>query len=232
MQFQRNDKKRSAQPASGGRPAKDLQPTKTHPQRHCPGLLLATPAHAGKSTGRTLKQCAFRDHPRTCGEKPMRLTPPTCITGSPPRMRGKVQIPLPICPATGITPACAGKSLMRSNATGTLEDHPRVCGEKQTDRRAIPTTAGSPPRVRGKAPTGSRPDGGKGITPACAGKSPFTKNFYCTVRDHPRVCGEKCQVQFNHGFLLGSPPRVRGKGPVDRRTDEKPGITPACVGKS
>ena len=30
----------------------------------------------------------------------------------------------------GITPAYAGKSLMRSNATGTLEDHPRVCGEK------------------------------------------------------------------------------------------------------
>ena len=28
MQFQRNDKKRSAQPASEGRPAKDLQPTK------------------------------------------------------------------------------------------------------------------------------------------------------------------------------------------------------------
>ena len=31
-----DDKKRSAQPASEGRPAKDLQPTKKHPQRHCP----------------------------------------------------------------------------------------------------------------------------------------------------------------------------------------------------
>ena len=29
----------------------------------------------------------------------------------------------------------------------------------------------------------------------------------------------------------GSPPRMRGKGPVNRRTGKKPGITPACAGK-
>ena len=32
--------------------------------------------------------------------------------------------------AAGITPACAGKSLLPSENVLQVEDHPRVCGEK------------------------------------------------------------------------------------------------------
>ena len=51
-------------------------------------------------------------------------------------------------------------------------------------------------------------------------------------RDHPRVCGEKFDMLPLEIRQKGSPPRMRGKGPVNRRTGKKPGITPACAGKS
>ena len=51
-------------------------------------------------------------------------------------------------------------------------------------------------------------------------------------RDHPRVCGEKFDMLPLEIRQKGSPPRMRGKGPVNRRTGKKPGITPAYAGKS
>ena len=86
-----------------------------------------------------------------CGEKLAFSAVRVREMGSPPRMRGKgIEPSAPVLPV-GITPAYAGKSLMRSNATGTLEDHPRVCGEKKVMRGAKDKRMGSPPRMRGKA---------------------------------------------------------------------------------
>ena len=53
-----------------------------------------------------------RDHPRVCGEKAVAVVSSSFTLGSPPRVRGKgdngnVQIA-----QAGITPACAGKSMM------------------------------------------------------------------------------------------------------------------------
>ena len=71
-----------------------------------------------------------------------------------------------------------------------------------------------------------------GITPACAGKSERPAAQQRAGRDHPRVCGEKLTT-FDSGKLIpGSPPRVRGKVPSRRSNKAKPGITPACAGKS
>ena len=50
--------------------------------------------------------------------------------------------------------------------------------------------------------------------------------------DHPRVCREKLPY-LPSGFRgWGSPPRVRGKAPINRHQAEEHGITPACAGKS
>ena len=71
-----------------------------------------------------------------------------------------------------------------------------------------------------------------GITPACAGKSICTSSMRPCGRDHPRVCGEKA-VRFSHALrLVGSPPRVRGKGSLRPPPPLPQGITPACAGKS
>ena len=65
--------------------------------------------------------------------------------------------------------------------------------------------------MRGKANLGGPVSEPVRITPACAGKSiKCCKRIY-TSRDYPRVCGEKVREARLIAFLLGSPPRVRGK---------------------
>ena len=48
-----------------------------------------TPAYAGKSLENAVFHAEYRDHPRVCGEKGRADGPGICISGSPPRMRGK-----------------------------------------------------------------------------------------------------------------------------------------------
>ena len=69
------------------------------------------------------------------------------------------------------------------------------------------------------------------ITPACAGKSCPLPRRTVSVRDHPRVCGEKRPDWKNEVELVGSPPRVRGKDAIQRHPSCGFGITPACAGK-
>ena len=89
-----------------------------------------TPAYAGKS-GLPLKVCKYKeDHPRVCGEKIVFRFSYPCVTGSPPRMRGKVSSSVVSPVSMRITPAYAGKSLQVRSQARRLQDHPRVCGEK------------------------------------------------------------------------------------------------------
>ena len=129
-----------------------------------------TPACAGKSF--TSMKCfrAIQDHPRVCGEKTEIAYVVFLSEGSPPRVRGKAYRIKPHCVNARITPACAGKSKGCCGVGIPLEDHPRVCGEKQAEQDLIATRQGSPPRVRGKVPFPVLHGFGAGITPACAGK--------------------------------------------------------------
>ena len=51
---------------------------------------------------------------------------------------------------TGITPACAGKTIKRIQASVFAWDHPRVCGKNDPDWLILTRPMGSPPRVREK----------------------------------------------------------------------------------
>ena len=93
----------------------------------CVGI---TPACAGKSNARWQFRTSHRDHPRVCGEKFMLPWLNALELGSPPRVRGKVQMALV--------------------ALGRNKDHPRVCGEKFVELLQNGHHKGSPPRVRGK----------------------------------------------------------------------------------
>ena len=108
-------------------------------------------------------------------------------------------------------PAGAGKSGGCSVNIIHCGDHPRGCGEKTHDIAVGYQTEGSPPRVRGKEKPDSVSTPDVRITPAGAGKSRrgFKQLFHDW--DHPRGCGEKWSVSLSDNFLLGSPPRVRGK---------------------
>ena len=130
-----------------------------------------TPACAGKSCALLVELSMTSDHPRVCGEKQMCIFLQFCRRGSPPRVRGKAPCNPILAPATGITPACAGKRRTKRRCPALARDHPRVCGEKAHKTALSCFGTGSPPRVRGKGtpkPTGSPPTR---ITPACAGKS-------------------------------------------------------------
>ena len=89
-----------------------------------------TPAYAGKRRCPRFRPGKIRDHPRVCGEKSLQKPDITRSVGSPPRMRGKVDLSLKVVRVLGITPACAGKSCPFLRRTSPRRDHPRVCGEK------------------------------------------------------------------------------------------------------
>ena len=69
-----------------------------------------TPAYAGKSVSLSSQVCQGVDHPRVCGEKFPRPLLVLCLSGSPPRMRGKAPNGMRPLKPSGITPAYAGKS--------------------------------------------------------------------------------------------------------------------------
>ena len=150
-----------------------------------------TPAYAGKSRTGQNRTEAIRDHPRVCGEKMAIISLMACLTGSPPRMRGKATRRTGLLLSTGITPAYAGKSYTQLCLATTPRDHPRVCGEKHKLPLLDYSQLGSPPRMRGKDAGIRDATQWLRITPAYAGKSHTQTNQHSAWWDHPRVCGEK-----------------------------------------
>ena len=152
--------------------------------------------------------------------------------GSPPRVRGKGASGADATRWIRITPACAGKRAPACCRPPYRWDHPRVCGEKQRTLAVQDEPQGSPPRMRGKAFQLFFGLVSDGITPAYAGKSLLAADYHPTLRDHPRVCGEKTLYNGIRLVVLGSPPRMRGKVTFASGCSYAVGITPAYAGKS
>ena len=58
-------------------------------KRHRSGCIGITPACAGKRLSFLFNPARYRDHPRMCGEKRIRLHIGKFLVGSPPHVRGK-----------------------------------------------------------------------------------------------------------------------------------------------
>ena len=89
-------------------------------------------------------------------------------------MRGKACENLVSYSVARITPAYAGKSFSTRFKPCIPRDHPRLCGEKFMRLFPCLTRWGSPPPMRGKEKQEVDENRLKGITPAYAGKSPWT----------------------------------------------------------
>ena len=150
-----------------------------------------TPAYAGKRRKAVHGKKWERDHPRLCGEKKLCRSLLTCNPGSPPPMRGKGTATPTDDTYFRITPAYAGKSQCNNHDVIFKQDHPRLCGEKETIKVGQVTGTGSPPPMRGKVDLFSAGMRLIRITPAYAGKSHSLKPLLL--------------------FNLGSPPPMRGK---------------------
>ena len=135
-------------------------------------------------------------------------------------------------PQQRITPAHAGKSVIQRKLAKYRRNHPRVCGEKAGSAAGNALFRGSPPRMRGKVRPIKGRDSVTGITPAHAGKSEELRFGKYPYWDHPRACGEKQVRAAAQAAVVGSPPRMRGKGFPAKLEVQKRGITPAHAGKS
>ena len=105
-----------------------------------------------------------------------------------------------------------------------------MCGEQLQSYSSLPTSQGSPPRVRGTADELCGEKWPVGITPACAGNRIEGVEKLVVGWDHPRVCGEQFLVFWYSNHKIGSPPRVRGTAIARRGSGKSLGITPACAG--
>ena len=93
-------------------------------------------------------------------------------------MRGKEELFHQFLRYDRITPAYAGKRPHGGFFCKSLEDHPRLCGEKQNDKNAKANTTGSPPPMRGKGISNLQKEIQRRITPAYAGKSNLVPDFH------------------------------------------------------
>ena len=105
-------------------------------------------------------------------------------------------------------------------------------GEKSSKDSALVYRPGSPPRGRGKGKFDETKFINTGITPAWARKRHFCDSGFKGYGDHPRVGGEKADIDDDGLHYKGSPPRGRGKGAISQRNRPCPRITPAWAGKS
>ena len=87
------------------------------------------PACAGNTLPGAGRVQPHRDHPRVCGEHPWRGLSRFLVLGSSPRVRGTLCAAMISSCITGIIPACAGNTCLRSSCRLSSRDHPRVCGE-------------------------------------------------------------------------------------------------------
>ena len=173
--------------------------------------LRITPAYAGKRPVVAAVLNRGRDHPRLCGEKFVKSFKHVRTPGSPPPMRGKALMPESFVNQARITPAYAGKRIHHDRLNAVIRDHPRLCGEKPFPIPQHKSGAGSPPPMRGKVGDSCHGVAPCRITPAYAGKSDIVTFCEFVIKDHPRLCGEKCRMHFLPQCTAGSPPPMRGK---------------------
>ena len=69
--------------------------------------------------------------------------------------------------------------------------------------------------MRGKETAVRQRQSSMGITPAYAGKRSTLQPNSENIRDHPRVCGEKCAIVFSPFFGFGITPAYAGKSVSD-----------------
>ena len=154
------------------------------------------------------------------------------MQGSPPRMRERQQKNVPQRNNPRITPAYAGKTVVKLSHNPEKKDHPRVCGKDDYEKGYEIDEAGSPPRMRERLfsePFGRFP---VGITPAYAGKTLLFFAADGVAWDHPRVCGKDCLNYFPILGKQGSPPRMRERHAGGGMIMWHYRITPAYAGKT
>mgnify|MGYP001642089043 CR=1 FL=1 len=153
------------------------------------------------------------------------------LSGSSPRIRGKLAFSDDTAHWPGIIPANTGKIGREADPSVLAGDHPREYGENTNDSLHIQALHGSSPRIRGKSLGKVNSGTAAGIIPANTGKIKLMPAPGMIARDHPREYGEN-QLNPTPGISrAGSSPRIRGKSIPMLTQPPELGIIPANTGK-
>ena len=129
------------------------------------------PAYAGNTPSRPHISAQSRDHPRICGEHCEYAHKWGVRKGSSPHMRGTLDVITQIFLAKGIIPAYAGNTVRSAIHAFYPRDHPRICGEHNSEGYQRSRRQGSSPHMRGTHDRQTHPLTGLGIIPAYAGNT-------------------------------------------------------------
>ena len=113
-----------------------------------------------------------------------------------------------------------------------VEDHPRMRGEEYLERNHMSQKQGSPPRMRGRENVfQALPSHDGGSPPAYAGEEhSIPSKGWMSDGITPAYAGKRGGKLARPVVRLGSPPRMRGRGPCGRLVRQSAGITPAYAG--
>ena len=190
------------------------------------------PAHAGKTTCLGLRTSATPAHPRSRGENAARRLQGRRPGGSSPLTRGKPRTGFWSGATTGLIPAHAGKTRMRTSSISPSRAHPRSRGENRTLTLPAPRPSGSSPLTRGKLELGFSAPQVFRLIPAHAGKTRFADAAGLRAPAHPRSRGENNALGRRCHVGEGSSPLTRGKPPRRVRPRRRYGLIPAHAGKT
>ena len=190
------------------------------------------PAWAGKTGVSAGALEGGQAHPRVGGENGCLRSWLRCSLGSSPRGRGKRAHFSAGRRGSGLIPAWAGKTIVRSFRSIGGPAHPRVGGENAASRRSSSPTHGSSPRGRGKRTSGQQWTPSAGLIPAWAGKTLTPSRAATRNPAHPRVGGENRLDAIQKLVEAGSSPRGRGKQAVEGEALVCERLIPAWAGKT
>ena len=154
------------------------------------------------------------------------------LLGSPPLARERRDFRAASHADKGITPACAGKTILSSFESMHWQDHPRLRGKDSWSAVRQKYAWGSPPLARERRFLIFLVLYLPGITPACAGKTYLANDFIVTHKDHPRLRGKDGIMSACQSLVIGSPPLARERLSENKIPLSASGITPACAGKT
>ena len=190
------------------------------------------PAHAGKTGTGWGPGRAGRAHPRSRGENVFAVLMIVLIWGSSPLTRGKPVTHARVWEAGRLIPAHAGKTKGKAIVSFDAGAHPRSRGENRVIWVDSVPTAGSSPLTRGKLNRRRHGQGGLGLIPAHAGKTPVSVGPPVLDRAHPRSRGENHGQYFGASGVPGSSPLTRGKPTRMASPVRMQGLIPAHAGKT
>ena len=190
------------------------------------------PAHAGKTGLRRASRRSPRAHPRSRGENRVK-TPTLRGRRAHPRSRGENVLAAPmIVLIWWLIPAHAGKTPTVYPFCAWARAHPRSRGENSCAPPRTPPTRGSSPLTRGKLNRRWHGQGGHGLIPAHAGKTPISTGLQPSTKAHPRSRGENLFPHAAPRLRHGSSPLTRGKPGASPQSPPRRRLIPAHAGKT